>query len=552
MLPSVREQLRVVLAVARDPGLARIELAYFGFNMAEYTTWMAILVYAYGIGGAGTAALFALVQLVPSGLIAPFAAFAGDRFRRDRVLLFSYIVQATTLAITAALLYADAPIGLVLVAGTAASVAFTLTRPVQAVILPNITHAPGDLTAANAVSGLAENVAIFVGPFIGGLLLTRSEPGDIFALFAGTSLVGCLLVLRMPIDVGRSTAAAAVGARGILSDAFGGFSILRRERPVLLLVLVLAGTTVVVGALDILFVATAIDLIGQHESWAGFLNSAFGVGGIIGALATVNLVGRRRLTPALAGSGAMLGFPISGLAAAPTVVAAPLLFAASGVGRSITTIAGQTLLQRVAPEAVLGRVFGVLEGIAMFALAVGSVGSGLLVAAFGVGPALVATGLCVPVMLVLMWFQLRALDRDARAPDPEALALLLKMPIFAPLSAPSMQRILAELTRIELPAGHVLIRQGDVGDRFYVLAEGRVAVTVDDRPVAERGVGDHFGEIALLRDVPRTATVTTLTPTRLIAIERDRFLEAVTGHPQSRQRAEAVAAERMPGAAQPQ
>jgi predicted MFS family arabinose efflux permease len=539
----MREQLRVVLAVARDPMLARIELAYLGFNMAEYATWMAILVYAYAIGGAGTAALFALIQLVPSGIVAPFAAFAGDRFRRDRVLLAAYLIQGVTLAATAFAMYAKAPTPVVLFVATLPSMAFTLTRPVQAVILPSITHAPGDLTAANAVSGLAESVAIFVGPFLGGLLLIRNEPADVFAFFAAVAFAGALLVARLRIEDG-ATRPVSSGAREILFDAFGGFGVLRRERRVLLLVLVLASSTVLVGALDILLVAAAIDLLHAGPSWAGYLGSAFGFGGVIGAFATVALVGRRRLTPSLAGSGALFGLPITGFGLLPFIAAAPFLLAVAGAGHSISNMAGQTMLQRTAPEAVLARVFGVLEGVAMWALAIGAVGSGLLVASLGVGPALLVTGLFVPAVLALSWIKLRALDRDARAPDPEALALLRHNPIFAPMAATSIERILGELLRLDATAGQVLIRQGEPGDRFYVVAEGRAEVVRDGVVIAERGPGDHFGEIALLRDVPRTATITALTPMRLIAIERNRFLEAVTGHTQSHAQAHAVAAER--------
>jgi hypothetical protein len=207
-------------------------------------------------------------------------------------------------------------------------------------------------------------------------------------------------------------------------------------------------------------------------------------------------------------------------------------------------MAGQTLLQRTAPEAVMARVFGVLEGVAMWALAAGAVGSGLLVAWLGVGPALLITGLFLPAVLALAWGKLRALDRDARAPDPEALGLLRRIPIFGPMAATSIERVLAELIRFDVAAGEVLIREGEPGDRFYVVAEGRAEVVRDGVVIAERGPGEYFGEIALLRDVPRTATITALTPMRMIAIERDRFLEAVTGHARSHEHARAIAAER--------
>jgi hypothetical protein len=188
----------------------------------------------------------------------------------------------------------------------------------------------------------------------------------------------------------------------------------------------------------------------------------------------------------------------------------------------------------------MARVFGVLEGLTMFSYALGAVGVGFLVSTLGAAWAAVIFGLAVPAILLLAWTRLGAVDRDAKLPDPEALALLRRLPIFAPLSAPTMERILAELRWLEVPAGHVLMREAEPGDRFYVLSEGRVEIGRDGRVIAQRDAVDYLGEIALLRDVPRTATVTALTPLRLIAIEGDRFLAAVTGHPQSRAQAEAV------------
>jgi MFS family permease len=542
----MREQVGVVLTVARDATLARIELAFLGFNMAEYATWMAILVYAYGLGGAGVAAVFAFIQLIPAGLVAPFAATVGDRFQRNHALLAGYLCQAAALGATAVALYADAPPLITAVMAASAAVSFTLTRPVQSVILPGITHTPGFLTAANAVSGLAENVGFFVGPLLGGILLVGGQPGLVFAAFAAVSLVGGLLVARLPGDVQGGTQPTAGGIRATFGESLGGFGALAGNRPVLLIALVLSAATTVVGALDILFVATAIDLLGASESWAGFMYAAFGLGGVLGAVATVTLVGRRRMTPALAASGGLFGLPISAIGVLPAMVSAPVLFALSGAGFSVISVAGRTLLQRIAPEALLARVFGVLEGLTMFSLAIGSVITGALISVFGVAWALVLEGLLVPAVLLLVWVRLGALDRDARQPDPEALALLRRLPIFAPLSAPSIERILAELTWLEVPTGHVLIREGDPGDRFYILAEGRVEVSIRGETVGVQGAGGHFGEIALLRSVPRTATVRALTPLRLVAIERERFLEAVTGHPQSHASAEAVAEALLP------
>jgi MFS family permease len=335
----------------------------------------------------------------------------------------------------------------------------------------------------------------------------------------------------------------------VLAGSLDGFAVLRRERRVLLLVAILASAFVVVGALDLLVVAVAIDVLGMGEAWAGFLYAAFGLGGVIGAVVSVSLVGRRRLTPSLALSAILFGGPIATVAVVPGALPAAVLIAGSGVGSSLVTVAGRTLLQRAAPEPVLARVFGVLEGLSMFALAVGSAATAALVETVGIQNALLAAGAFVPVILTLSWLELRAIDRDAPTPDPRAVDLLLSLPMFRPLSAPAMERILAGLVRVEAAAGDVVIREGEAGEWFYVIEDGRVAVTIDGRPVSERGPGEHFGEIALLRNVPRTATVTALEPLRLLAVARPTFLAAVTGHPSSEASAAAVTARQLAHAA---
>jgi len=539
------ERLRIIAAVIRGPGLARIELGYFGFSMTQYATWVAVLVYAYRLGGAGSAGFAALIQLIPAGLVAPFAAYASDRFRRDHVLLLGYLVQAASLGLTALAMDLSLPLPLTLVASTVAAASFTFTRPAQGAILPVITHSPADLTAANAVSGLAENLGVFAGPLVGGLLLRRGEPGDVFAAFGAVTLMAALLVFRLPIDVAAVRPEVRLAAGDVVREALDGFAVLRRQRALLLLVLVISSTVVVTGALDILFVAVAVDLLHVGASWAGFFYAASGVGGIAGALGAVALVGRRRLTPSMAGAGVLFGLPIALIGLVPGQVLALALFAGSGAGYSLASVAGQTLLQRIAPDASLARVFGILESLRQFSVAIGSVAGAILVAALGARPALALVGLFVPATLAMSWIWLRALDRNAPVPDPEGLAALRRLPIFAPLSAPSIERIMANLGRLEVPAGYVLICEGDEGDRFYVLVEGSVAISQGGRQIAVRSAPDQLGEIALLRGVPRTATVTAATPVKLLTLDRAPFLAAISGHPGSHMRAKADAEARL-------
>ena len=209
-------------------------------------------------------------------------------------------------------------------------------------------------------------------------------------------------------------------------------------------------------------------------------------------------------------------------------------------------VAGETLLQRIAPDEMLARVFGILEGLGAFALAIGSLGASGLIAAFGVKIALIVVGVFAPVVMLALWIPLASIDRTAKAPDPETLAFVRRLPIFAPLPPPAIERILARITPLEVPAGEVLIREGAVGDRFFMIVEGKADVTRDGQHLTYRTAGEHVGEVALLRDVPRTATVTAVTPMKLLTLDREAFLEAVTGHPQSHERAEAIVEERLP------
>jgi MFS family permease len=521
----------MIAAVVRDRDLRRVEVAFLAFNMSEYATWIALLVYAYGRGGAAEAGFVAVLQLLPAAIVAPFGAYAGDRFRRDRVLFVDYLVQAVTLGAAGVALLSDAPVAVVYAFAVLASATLTFMRPAHNSLLPALTDSPGQLTAANVVTGVVEGTGVMIGPLIGGVLIAWSGPGLVFVVFATLMLGAAVLVRRLHADVVAITPASPLSPRDVWRETVGGFSALARSREPRLVTSVLSLSVIVLGALDVLFVATALELLHTGQDGPSFLAAAAGVGGVVGAAASASLVGRPRLTPPLAAGGALMGVPIAGIAAAPP--AAPVLLGASGAGWSLADVAGRTLLQRVSPDEVLARIFGIYEGVAMVAIAIGSAAASALVEAFGVRAALLAAGAFVPVVLLVTGPRLLAIDRHAAAPDPHLLELLRSIPIFAPMSPPAIERLTAGLVRVDARPGDVVIREGDPGDRFYAIDAGEVQVTSGGRPVNRRGPGEYVGEIALLRDVPRTATVTALTPVTLYALERDVFLAAVTGHPRS-------------------
>jgi MFS family permease len=304
--------------------------------------------------------------------------------------------------------------------------------------------------------------------------------------------------------------------------------------------------TFVSGVYMVMLPTLAIGLLDLGDSGLGLLSSAMGVGGVIGALATTGLVGSRRLGLALAAGCVLWGAPLILVGVAPGLGVAIVALGVVGLGNTFVDVSAFTLLQRAAPEELLGRVFGVLEGGILLSIALGAVVAPALVALLGDAGALAATGVVLPVAVMLRLRPIRRVDAaTAPAVDETALALLGGVEMLAALPAPVVERLARALVAAPVAAGETVFAQGDRGDRFYIVEDGRLEVLVDDRRVRELGAGAAFGEIALLRDVPRTATVTASMRSRLYELDRDTFQLVVSAHPRSRDSVHATADSRL-------
>lgn len=541
---SIREAFRVFLTLLRSRALLRVLFAFQEFSAAEAAVWIAVSVFAFQRGGATVTGLVLVAQLVPAALVAPLAATFGDRMRRDHALGLGYAIQAGTDAVLALALWKAPPMA-AYVAAVFASCAITLTRPVHNAILPHLADTPEELTAANAASGTVEGLGVLVGPMFAALGFALAGPAFVVAVTAGFLATAALLTFRLPMHGGGEEPESTLESRGVVGDAIAGARELRDEPGAPILLLLGGAQFVVVGLLDVFYALLAIDVLGVGESAAGILAAAMGVGGLLGAGASVALVGRRRLTSpmqlglAVCGGGlAAVGYLAAGL---PGAVA---FLIACGAGRSFFDVAARTLLQRSVPDQMLARVFGVQEALVMLGLAVGSAAAPLLIAGFGDRGALVVAGLMLPAAGLAAWPRLRLVDERASKPGPE-VELLRRIPLFAPLPQHILEQVSRNLERLEVSAGTRVIRQGDRGDRFYVVQHGRLVVEADGRQVATLSDGDQFGEIALLRNVPRTASVTATEPTELLALGRHQFLAAVTGSRVSASQANELADRRL-------
>ncbi|MEP7041000.1 MAG: MFS transporter [Chloroflexota bacterium] len=526
-------------AVARNPALRRVELAFLGFNLAEWGIWVAILVFAYGRGGASEVALVAVLQLAPAAFIAPLAASLGDRYPRERVLLAAYLLQAAVVGAIAASMLADAPVAIVYALAAAANTTIALTRPVQAAILPSLSRTPAELTAANVAASSIETTAILIGPAVAGIALQSLGPVPVFAAAAVLSVAAAFLVAGLPRTLAPDRDEATSGIRSVVGETLAGFSMLAREERPRSVVLLLGAASVLWGALDVLLVILALDELSMGQSGVGFLNAAIGAGGIAGAVFAALLIGRARLAGPF-GVGLLLwGGALAAIGFLPLPLVALLLLAVAGMGRVVMDVAGRTLLQRVAPEALLSRVFGVLEGIDNASLAIGSLVAPALLAVAGTRGAFITAGAALIAFTALSWRRLLRTDASGTV-RPRELAALMRVPFFVNLNGPALERLASALIPISARPGARIITEGQLGDRFYIIASGEVEVDVDGTPVRTMGAGESFGEIALLRQIPRTASVTAVTSVELLALDRHHFVETVTGQPVAAEAAEAV------------
>jgi MFS family permease len=532
-----------------NPQLRRLQLAGAGSVIGQWAYSVAVAVYAYEAGGAKAVGVVTLARTIPAAIAAPFLATVADRLPRVAVMVSTSVGRALAIGAAGAVALSAGPAWAVYTLAGVAAILATAFLPAESALLPELARNPEELTAANVTRSAIDSVGSFAGPAIGGLLLAATSAGWVFLVTAATFIWGAVIVAL--IRPGQRAAAPhkeeEPAAERVLRSATAGFKAIAVERRLRLVIALYSAQTVVAGALGVLVVVTAFDLLDQGESGVGLLNAASGVGGIAGALVAFALIGRKRLASDFGLGIVLWGAPLALIGAWPNTAVALVALGVLGLGNTLVDVAGLTLLQRTAPPAVIGRVFGVLEMMLVGTIGLGAALAPVLIEGIGIRWALVVTGAFLPVLAAATWRKLLQIDSESEPPT-EALRLLEPIPIFAPLPAPAVERLASQLEPVEVSAGTEVIGQGDPGDRFYVIESGRFGVTVDGAPTGELGPGDFFGEIALLRNVPRTASVKAFTDGRLQALGRHEFLEAVAGHPPSARAADAVVGARLDAA----
>lgn len=518
---------------ARNPNLRRAQLSFLGAWTAEWAFTVALGIVAYRDGGAAALGLVGLLRMVPSAILAPLLSPIADRGRRERVLILVSSVRGIATVAAALVAAVAGPPMIIYALAVLSTIAATLYRPAHSALLPSLCRSGYELASANVVRGLLDSAATLIGPLLAAVLLQFTGVSVVFAVAAAASFWAAALLVRLRYEAAPRPAAPT--RPNLLSEAAEGIRAVARDRDLTLILGLAAAQALTRGALTVLSVVVAIELLGTGEPGVGALMAAVGVGAVLGSLAASLLVGSGRLGAWFAVGVGLWGLPLTLVGLVPQESAALGMLAFVGVGNALIDVAGFTLIGRKAPDEVLARVFGVLESLVTVFIGIGAIVASLLVGWFGIQTALVAIGLLCPVLAAAAWRRLRALDRAVDVLNTDA-ALLEGVPMFATLPLPAVEQLSRGLVPVTVAAGAAVFRQGEVGDRYYLIVSGEAEVLGDGRLIATLGPGEGFGEIALLRSSRRTATVLARSELQLQSLDSDRFLPVVLGYtPSARQ-----------------
>jgi MFS family permease len=513
-----------------DASLRALTISWFAVIAGKWAFLVTTLVTAYQVGGTVAVGLLGVARFLPPTLISPFAGLPTVRWRPEVVLRSANAIRAVAIVAAAVVVGLGLPIQLLFLVVAVEAGVGSFSRPLHMALLPAVARTPRQLIAANVTSSAAEGLGTFIGPALAGLLLVATGPlGAILAVLA-IYVVGVVAIARLYVPaVGRSdTTARTVLAQ--LSSGVGALAALPGPR---LIVLGLGLQTMVRGLLTVMVVVAAIDLLGMGEPGVGALNAAMGLGGLVGAAAAITLAGRERLSPAFNLSLAGWGAPIAviGLVADPTI--ALLAMMAVGVSNAFIDVSGFTLIQRMTPNASRIAVLGLVDSVANGGVVLGGIIAPFLIEGLGIRAALIVGGLVLPVASILIAPALRRTDEGGVA-DPGRVELIRGDPLLAPLSLATVEHLAAVLQPLEFADGDWLMREGEPGDQYVLIETGSVEVSQAGVPVRTLGPGSGVGEIALIQDVPRTASVRAVGPVTAFGLARAAFLEAVVGHATSR------------------
>jgi MFS family permease len=511
------------------PASGAVRRLVAGHLLAVVTEWasvIAVLVYAFEQGGARATGMASLAVNVPQLLGAPLAAALTTSFPPHRVRVAGLAVLAAGYAAATAVATADGSVVAVVAAAVVGLTALSTLRPTGAVLLPALVRTTKDLATGNLWVSYTESCSALGGPLVATALLAIGGPA---ACLAACSALAALAMLLSAVGSREGPPPLTAEAPWQPGPVLSGALTTMRARPWTIGVLAVITTrSAVIGALDVLLVVLAFEGLGLGAGGVGMLNSLVGLGALTSALAATVIVRRARLAPWLTIGLAVAGAAFLALGVVTTLPVAVAALPVLGLAAALTYSLGCMLLQRSADPRVLGSVFAAIELAAGAGLLVGSALAQVLIRVAGLDTALLALGAVMALVLLTTGRSVWRADAGADVPVVE-MAVLRDLPMFSPLPPLELEAVARSARHVPVNADAVIMRQGERGDCFYAVVDGAFAIRADGVHVHTVNRGGCFGEVALLADVARTATVTAVGAGALLEIRRVPFLVAVTG-----------------------
>jgi predicted MFS family arabinose efflux permease len=524
-----------------NPQIARLEATWAAVTLGKWAFTIVLGLYAYRAGGAGAVGVATAVRALPAAFGAPYVALLVDRSSRRMALLVSTAARGAIMTVIAIAVAGSAPLALVLALAALFTIVDTAHRPAQAALFARVARTPSELAAANVLGTVLDNTGFLLGALLVGATVALAGLAMAFAVLVAPFVAAFLLVSTLAAD---PPPAAVPTSESAPAEILEGVRSIRAHRDLRGLLWLFGADRLVQGMIDVLLVIAALELLDMGQGGAGWLNAGWAVGGVAGGAAATVLLHRGRLPAGLLAGCALLGLPLVALGVWPNSALAVALLALFGAGTGLVEVAHNTLVQRLAAADVLARVYGVDEVVEATAAAIGALVAAALVDWLGVDGAVIAAGAIPLAALALLGRRLAQMESGIGVPE-EAFTLLRGVHIFASLPMATVETLAMRARPQELAAGETIISQGEAGDAFHVIGSGHVEVFVDGAYRRTQGSGEYFGEIALLRDVPRTATVTATEPVSLLTLDRDEFLAGIGSHAYSRRELERVAETRL-------
>jgi MFS family permease len=434
---------------------------------------------------------------------------------------------------------------MLIVVGAAISAVSSVNRPASGSLVPEVVP-ERDLAAANALFAALENLVVVLGPLIGGLFLLVGD-ATIGLAFNAVSFLASTLFFGM---IGIASRGDAVPGTSMLRQFATGWRVLVAHRVAFALVVLLVIDSVVFAAMFVAY-GPLSEHLGTGSEGYSYLVGSHATGGVIGALLADRIAARPRLTPVIVAGFALECLPLTLLTVTHAPAVAVALLVVSGLGMVVVDVLGLTALQRDLPREVLGRAGALMNGMVTAANAVIALLATIILSRAGLTALVIIIGLGIPLVALLALPPVVRADHALAARAAllaQRVDLMTQLDLFTGATRLTLEGLAQSADEVDVGAGTVIIRQGEAADALWLLAEGTLAIGVEEagrsNPRPDVVAPGYVGELGLLRRIPRTATVTASTDCRLLKIKAADFFSALDTTPVSTSML-AVAGERL-------